>query len=306
LPELAVHDGPHRCGRGDGLERPPQHLLLEPLQPGRRVEAELVAEPVAVAGQGGERVGGTAGLGEGGDQQLDGPLPPWLLGRDDLEGGRGLGHSVQPEQQLRPVLLGGQAELVEAQGLPAGEGRRELGVGRASPEGEGLVKQPERGHGRPGAAGLAEQGGETLGVDRLAGHLEQVAGRPGGDDRPGRSEGLAEPDDVGLQRVPGLPGRGLAEHPVDQPLHRDDVAAVEQERGQQGPLASSRHLDGPAGDPHLERPQDAELDLVRLPGHPGIFASLRPRRGGVFRRPAVRRLYATGVRLPGARAKTGP
>jgi 2-polyprenyl-3-methyl-5-hydroxy-6-metoxy-1,4-benzoquinol methylase len=50
------------------------------------------------------------------------------------------------------------------------------------------------------------------------------------------------------------------------------MAAVEQERGQQGPLARSRHREGPAGDPDLERPQDAELDLGRLPGHPGIFA----------------------------------
>ena len=42
--------------RRDGLERPAQHLLLEPSQPGRGVEAELVAEPVAVAGEGGQRV----------------------------------------------------------------------------------------------------------------------------------------------------------------------------------------------------------------------------------------------------------
>ena len=211
---------------------------------------------------------------------------------DGLQGGRGLGDPVQPEQQHRPVLLGGQPELVEAQRLPPGEGRRELGVGRAPPQCERPVQQRERGRGRPGGPGLAEQGGEALGVDGVAGHLQDVAGRPGGDDRPGRSEGLAEPDDVGLQRVAGLPWRGLAEHLVDQPVHRDDVAAVEQERRQQRPLARSRHREGPAGDPDLERPQDAELDLLRLPGHPALRITGPP--SGL-----VRQLYA-GCRRPGS------
>jgi hypothetical protein len=143
-------------------------------------------------------VGGPAGLGEGGDQQLHRPLPPRLGGRDGLQGGRGLGDAAQPEQQDRPVLLGGQPELVEAQRLPPGEGRRELGMGRAPPEGQRPVQQGERGRGRLGGAGPAEQGGEALGVDGVGRYLHHIAGRPGGDDRPRRPEGLAQPDDVGL------------------------------------------------------------------------------------------------------------
>jgi hypothetical protein len=38
--------------RRDGLERSAQHLLLEPSQLRRGVEAELLAEPVAVDGEG--------------------------------------------------------------------------------------------------------------------------------------------------------------------------------------------------------------------------------------------------------------
>jgi hypothetical protein len=242
---------------GGGAEGPAQHLLLEPPQPGRGVQPELVTEPVAVAGQGGQRVAGPAGLGEGGGQQLHGPLAPRLLGGDGLQRGRGLGGPVQPQQQGRPVLQGGEPELLEPERLPAGEGRRELGVGRASPEGQRLVEEGQRGRGRSGRAGLVEQAGEALGVDGAGGDLEDIAGRPGGDDRRRRPEGLAQPDDIGLQRVAGLLGRRLAEHPVDEPVHRDDVAAPEQERGQQRPLARSRHRDGPAGDPDLERPQDA-------------------------------------------------
>ena len=115
---------------------------------------------------------------------------------------------------------------------------------------------------------------KTLGIDGVAGELQDVPGRPGRDGRRGRPEGLAQPGDVGLERVAGRPWRGLAEHLVDQPVHRDDGAATEQERRQQRPLARSRHREGPAGDPDLERPQDAELDLLRLPGHRGIIASL--------------------------------
>jgi hypothetical protein len=292
--------GPVAAVGRDGLQRPPQHLLLEPPQLRRRVEAELVAEPVAVAGEGGERLAGPAGLPEGGDQQGDGPFPPRLPGHDGLERGRGLGDPVQPEQQHRPVLLGGQPELVEAQRLPPGEGRRELGVGRAPPQRERPVQQREPGGGRTAGPGLAEQRGEALGVDGAGGHLEEVAGRPGGDHRPGRPEGLAEPDHVGLERVAGLPRRRLAEDVVDQPVQRDDVAAMEHERRQQRPLPRPRHPDGPSGDPDLERPQDAELDLVRLPGHASIIAPpcQGPRTAG------VRRVYA-GCRRPGAGCRAG-
>jgi hypothetical protein len=250
-------------------------------------------------------MGGPARLGEGGDQQLHRPLPPRLGRRDGLQGGGGLGDPVQPQQQHRPVLLGGQPELVEAQRLPPGEGGRELGIGRAPPQGERLVQQGERGRGRVGGAGLPEQGGEALGVDGVGGDLQQVAGRPGGDDGRRRPEGLAQPDDVGLEGVAGLPRRGLPEHLVDEPVLRDDVAAPEQERGQQRPLARSRHLDGPAGDPDLERPQDAELNLLRLPGHRGIIASLLAVAVGRCT-PAVRRLTATGGRLPGGGPASGP
>jgi hypothetical protein len=71
-----------------------------------------------VAGQGGQRVAGPAGLGKGGDQKLHGPLAPRLFGGDGLERGRGLGGPVQPQQQGRPVLQGGHPELLEPERLP--------------------------------------------------------------------------------------------------------------------------------------------------------------------------------------------
>jgi hypothetical protein len=175
----------------DGLKGPAQHLLLEPSQLGRGVEAELVAEPVAVAGICRQRVTGPAGLSEGGDQQLHGPLPPGFAGGDGLQGGGRLGDPAQPEQQDRPILLGGEPELLEAQRLASGKGRREFGIGRASPQSERPVQQRERGRGRFGGPRLAEQGGEAFGIDGVARDLEDVAGRPGGDDRRGQAKGLA-------------------------------------------------------------------------------------------------------------------
>jgi hypothetical protein len=63
-------------------------------------------------------VTGPAGPGEGGDQQLDGPFPPWFLRPDDLQRGRGLGDPAKPKQQGRAVFPGREPELVEAQRLP--------------------------------------------------------------------------------------------------------------------------------------------------------------------------------------------
>jgi hypothetical protein len=204
-------------GGRDGFEGPAQHLLLEPAQPRRGVEAELVAEPVAVAGQGGEGVGRPASLGEGGDQELHRPFPPRLRRHDGLESGRGLGDPVQPEQEDRAVLLGGQPELVEAQRLSPGEGRRELGIGRAPPQGERLVQQGERGRGRLGGACLAEQPGEALGVDGVGGHLQHVAGGRVATTRPPprglgaagrrRSGGRCGPPAAGPPRTPRRPAR---------------------------------------------------------------------------------------------------
>jgi len=131
---------PGRAGL-DGFDLRAQHLLLQAPQLGRGVKAELVAEPVAVAGVGGQRVPRLAGLGKGGNQQLHGSLPPRLLGHDRLQRGRGLGQATQAAQQGRAIFPGGKPELLEAQRLPPRERLGELAIGRATPQRQRLLHQ---------------------------------------------------------------------------------------------------------------------------------------------------------------------
>jgi hypothetical protein len=133
---------------------------------------------------------------------------------------------------------------------------------------------------------------------------------------------VAQPGGIGLQGVAGLIGWLLAEHVIDEPIERDDGAAAEQERRQQGPLARPWHRDGPTGHPDLQRPQDAELHLALQPAHPPTLhryahrcrqrsrpgSSPRPwwlritvRKVAYSRRtPVVLGLYAPGTRLTAA------
>jgi hypothetical protein len=119
-----------------------------------------------------------------------------------------------------------------------------------------------RGRRRRRIACPGQQRGEALHVHRVPRHLQEVAGGPGDDHGCGRTERLAQPGDVGLQRVAGILGRPLAEQVVDQPVERDDAAAAQQQRGQQPPLPRPGHPDRPTGYPDLQRPQDAELRLA--------------------------------------------
>ena len=246
----------------DGIEFRAQHLLLQALQPGRGVKAELVAEPLAVVGIGSERAAGPAGLGKCGHQELHGPLPPGFLRHDGLQRGRGLSQAAQADQQGRPVLLGGQPQLVQAKRLSPCERLGELGVCRAVPQRERLVQQRQRGRWLLRLAGQSEQRGEALHVDRLSRHVKDVAGCPGNHGGRSCTERLAQPGGVGLQGVAGLIGRLLAEDVVHEPIERDDGAAPEHERGEQRPLPRPGHLDGLARHPDLKRPQDTELHLV--------------------------------------------
>jgi hypothetical protein len=99
------------------------------------------------------------------------------------------------------------------------------------------------------------------------------------------AERLTQPGDVGLQRVAGLRPWGLAEQVIDQAIRRHHLPRAQQQRAQQRPLACPGHGDTSPIDPDLERPQDAELHLMRhlatplpLDGKATIAAS-RHRRG---------------------------
>jgi hypothetical protein len=142
-----------------------------------------------------------------------------------------------------------------------------------------------------------EQSSESLYVDRVPRHLQHVTGCPRDDDGRGRSQGMAQPRGVGLQRIASLLGRLLAEHLVNQPVERDDGAAAEQERGEQRPLPRPWHRDELARHPDLERPQDAELHLALQPGHPRTLHRHAHRRRQRSRRARYRVKRVIGRKL---------
>ncbi len=267
------------------MELPAQHLLLKLPQRRRGVETEIVAQPVAVAHVGGQRLDGAPRPGQGRDQQLDRPLPPRLLRNEGVEGGRGLGDPVQVQQQGRPVFSCRQPELLKPKGFRACEPLGELGERQAAPQRQCLIQERHRGGGSLCSAGLGKKVGEARRIDRRPGDVHEVARWPGDDDVRGRAERLTQPGDIGLQRVAGLRRRGLAEHVIDQAIQRHHLPRPQQQRAQQRPLACPGHGDMPPIDPDLERPQDAELHLMRhvvtpllLDGKATIAAS-RHRRG---------------------------
>jgi hypothetical protein len=151
--ELAVsthqrgHPGGQRAARrrqrlaSRGLDLPAQHLLLKLPQRLRGVQAEIVAQPVAVAPVGGQRVDGAPRPGQGGDQQLDRSLVPRFLRDQGVEGGRGLGDPVQVQQQGRAVFPCCQPELLEPKGFRACERVGELGERRPAPQRQCLIQE---------------------------------------------------------------------------------------------------------------------------------------------------------------------
>ena len=181
--------------------------LLERLQAGAGVDAELVDEAAADPGDGGQRFSLAAGTVLGEREEL----PPAFPQRCRLGEGLGLGENFAVvaggDGRLEPPFLGVEAELGEAVGFEAaGLPLLELGERTAAPQGEGLG---QRVRGTVGFAELEElvaAGGERLelaGVDGIDGHGEPVA-RAGGRDRVG-AEDLAEPYDTALEVL--VPGR---------------------------------------------------------------------------------------------------
>jgi len=143
---------------------------------------------------------------------------------------------VAPETKLRleAVLVGGEAELLEARDLALGERVvTQVGQSGPAPQGERLAKQvgglAERAAAQGGIALLRELF-EALGVE-----LPGVDAQPVGGPLPGQAVGndLAQLRDVDLERVGGRGGRLLAPEVLDQELGRNRLVPVQEEQRQQ-------------------------------------------------------------------------
>ena len=133
-----------------------------------------------------------------------------------------------------------QAHLLQACDLALRE-RLVLQVGerRPPPQRQRLAQHPRRRR-RRGRARLLDERFEALQVQLPRLDVKHVTRCPGHDDV--GAERAAEMRDVHLQRLAGGLRRSVAPQLVDEPLGRDHLVAVQEEKRQQRPLL--RRLDG--------------------------------------------------------------
>ena len=173
--------------------------------------------------------------------------------------------AAEVDLHLQQVHLGGEAQPVEprprrGQALLVGQ----IGQRRPPPKGQRLGQVGYRpagvtGFGRlAGASGQALEGGQ---VEHVGAEVDHVAGPAGldhvGSERGGhRLEGAAEVGHVDLHEVARPVAGALAPHVVDDAVQRDDMAVVEEEHGQHGPLLRPAEGQRRPVDQDLEGPED--------------------------------------------------
>ena len=170
---------------------------------------------------------------------------------------------MQPELDVRgdSLLERIEPQLLQAPDLSLRELlAREVSQRGASPERECRPEQPGA-LGRRQVASLREQSLEADGIDRV---------RLDGDD----VAGCARREHVGAEHAPQLRDavlqrrrRGLrcalTPEQVYEPVGRDNLAVMHEERRQEGPLPWSAELDRQAVEQNLERAKNPELTHVR-------------------------------------------
>jgi hypothetical protein len=297
-----------RVGATAGRLRVGGHRPFQGDELGRRVEAEVLAQPGAVAARGPQRIALAAGSVQGEEHRPPGLLAPRMLDGECLGvAGRPL---VETEGQQRgeALLAGVQAQLGQPRHL--GEEPRlvgELGERLAAPLGQRGIEVRHRVGG--GGGERRPTGGEArfeaVDVGRHGGDDEPVPGRLG--HQPGaRGQHPPQPGDVGLQRGQAGVGHVIAPHHVHQTSGAHHRAAVQDERGQQPArlLTPDRHRFAVDADRDgTEGPQHGQVTWLC----PHAASSHRSTTSILARRspaPAVRcrsraaTLQAVGRRLP--------
>ena len=234
------------AGRGADLLVLTENGLLDLGQGRTGLQPEFVAQNPPGPAQRGQRVRLPVAGPQREGEKPPAPLAQRLLADQRLSRRNGLGRGPGPERDLGPGFLGGQMLL----GQPGYLGRRplligELGVRRAAPERQRLLEVV------PGPFGLAgrvlarrgEQGLEPPGVHGFVRQPHRVPRRRADQDpglRPPGAPGFEDPPEVRHVRLqrPDRPRRRLAAPQVlDQPVDRHDLAARDEQQGQDRPLA---------------------------------------------------------------------
>jgi hypothetical protein len=110
---------------------------------------------------------------------------------------------------------------------------------------------------------------EPMGVDRVLLDVELVADRAM-PDRHLRSEALAQPRDLLLQRLDTVAGRLIRPHRLDELVDRHGLARVKRQRSEQRSLLGTLELDNVRPYPNDERAKELDIDRrAHSPSHEG-------------------------------------
>ena len=168
------------------------------------------------------------------------------------------------ELGLEQLLPGGGPKLFETGDLDMRERLvREVGERCAAPQPKGFAQKASALLGFPAFCGLGHESLEAIEVDPVGVDVEHVSGcaRAYGVS----SQCLAQLGHEVLEgadrRLWGFAGPEL----VDEPVGRYDLSGTEHQQSQEGALLSPVQLERAPLHEYLERPEDAELDLLHEP-----------------------------------------
>ncbi len=256
------------CSTGGGGNRerlvPTQDRPLELLHGCTRLETQLGGKLVPNVRVGAECLGLPAGAIEREHQLATETLAQRLLCDERLELGDERLVPSKREVRVDPLLERQEPQLFEALDLRLGEGLvREVRQRLASPQRERLA-QALGGLGGPAldvrAPAVLYVALEPPRVDLLGVDLKQVGARTR-DQHPGSVQRLSQSRDLVVEAVAGRVGGLPAPELVDQPVARDDLVGVEQEKGKQAALFGAAELDDALAQPNLNRPEEQKLHL---------------------------------------------
>ena len=243
-----------------------EDLLLERLQLGGGLEAELRHERLTGIGVRLEGLGLAAGSVQREHQQC----PEALTERMCTHERRQLTHELRVAS-AGEICVDPGLEHREALVLELARGRRrerlvrEVGERRSTPELERGAQCPRGRIGRRGlelALALLRQALEALEIDLLGLDVERVPGRAR-DEQGVRLERLPEARHVLLQRRLGVGGRSVAPELVDEPIARERLSAVQDEQREDALLPRSAECEDALALEHLEWAENAEVERAR-------------------------------------------
>jgi hypothetical protein len=231
--------------------------LLEPLERGGGLDAELRHELLSCTAIDGERLRLPTLAIEREHQLPAQPLAKRMRRDEIFELGDDSGVRAELELRLDPQL-----ERVCAQFLqPRDRGLRkrfieEVGQGRPAPDRERLVQRRHRRSGIAGGEGVASSGEqllEAMEVELIRLQSDQV--RVAACEEDAAPKCPAEPRHANLERLPRGGRWRLAPQLVDQAVDGNGLAGMEKEEDEQSSFLRAPDVEWPTFVPHLERSQ---------------------------------------------------